>query len=107
MTTAATKTTQSNRQSKQKTLHEKLHELELEKQKLIHNRKSEIVKLIEKLGILSLDDELLLGALIMVKEAHDNNDKEKLEEFRKKAQSGFRKSRKSTKTESTNVEATN
>ena len=46
----------------------KLKKLEEEKQHLIQQRKEEIFTLIEKTGCLSVDNELLAGALELLKE---------------------------------------
>jgi len=50
--------------------------------------------------LLSFDDELLIGTLLILKEAAANNDKNKLEELRKNAQNTFRKSNKLSKEKS-------
>lgn len=52
---------------------EKLKRLEEEKQHLILQRKEEIFSIIDKTCGLSIDNELLSGAFILLKELNDNN----------------------------------
>lgn len=47
---------------------EKLRKLEEEKQQLILQRKEEIFSLIDKIGCIAIDNELLAGALTILKE---------------------------------------
>lgn len=53
----------------------KLKKLEEEKQFLITQRKNEIFTIIDKIGCLSIDNELLAGALVALKEIDDNSAK--------------------------------
>ena len=46
----------------------KLKKLEEEKQQLILQRKEEIFSIIDKVGCLSIDNELLAGSLVLLKE---------------------------------------
>lgn len=57
----------------------KLKKLEEEKQQLILQRKEEIFSIIDKIGCLSIDNELLAGALVVLKEIETrSNQEEKL-----------------------------
>ena len=86
----------------------KLKKLEEEKQQLILQRKEEIFTIIDKLECLSLDNELLAGSFMLLKEVEDkkNNLSDKLKSFetliREKSPIFFRKKTKSklSKTES-------
>jgi hypothetical protein len=76
----------------------KLKKLEEEKQQLILQRKEEIFTIIDKLGCLSIDNELLAGAFTILKEINQKENKdlpENLKEFellmREKAPAFFRK----------------
>lgn len=54
----------------------KLKKLEEEKQQLILQRKEEIFNIIEKTGCLSIDNELLSGAFILLKEMNTKDTQE-------------------------------
>ena len=79
----------------------KLKKLEDEKQQLILQRKEEIFTIIDKIGCLSLDNELLAGSFMLLKEIEDkrNNLSDKLKTFetliREKSPIFFRKKTKS------------
>ena len=57
--------------------------LDQEELELIKKRKDEIVAIIEKLGILHLDNELIAGALIAVGNAYLKKDEAALDSFRR------------------------
>ena len=86
----------------------KLKKLEEEKQELILQRKEEIFTIIDKIGCLSLDNELLAGCFMLLKEIEDkkHNISDNLKAFetiiREKSPIFFRKKTKSklSKTES-------
>jgi hypothetical protein len=61
----------------------KLKKLEEEKQQLILQRKEEIFTIIDKIGCLSIDNELLAGSFMLLKEIEDkkNNLSDKLKSF--------------------------
>jgi|ThiBioDrversion2_2_1062182.scaffolds.fasta_scaffold52155_3 hypothetical protein len=54
---------------------DKIKALEAEKLELIEKRRTEIIKVLDKLGLLFCEDEYIIGALVKVKEAKDNDDK--------------------------------
>lgn len=51
---------------------EKLEKLEAEKNKLIEKRRHDMVGLIEKVGYLGLEDEMLVGMILFCKENAEN-----------------------------------
>lgn len=70
----------------------KLEALEQEKQLLIAKRKEEIAAIIEKTNCISVENDLLIGALLFVKEAlEQNTHTDLLQQFREKTQYSFRK----------------
>ncbi len=70
----------------------KLEALEQEKQLLIAKRKEEIAAIIEKTNCISVENDLLIGALLFVKEAlEQNTHTDLLHQFREKTQYSFRK----------------
>ena len=83
---------------------DKLKKLEIEKLNIISKRKEEILKLIENLGCLTIDNELIVGALLIAKEidAKEHNSNKQLPEYLKdieslikeKAQKFFRRKSK-------------
>jgi hypothetical protein len=84
---------------------DKLKKLEIEKYNIIAKRKDEILKLIETIGCLTIDNELIVGALIIAKEIDSKEHKtnkplpEYLKEvesiIKEKAQKFFRRKSKS------------
>jgi hypothetical protein len=77
---------------------DKLKKLEEEKQQLITKRKEEIFAIIDKAAYLEIDDQLLLGAMLMIKELSETSEnklspesKSILEQIRSKSQRFFRK----------------
>ncbi len=54
----------------------KLKKLEEEKQQLILQRKEEIFTIIDKIGCLSIDNELLSGSLTILKEIEEKSDQD-------------------------------
>jgi D-ribose pyranose/furanose isomerase RbsD len=87
----------------------KLRRLEQEKQNLIDRRKEEILSLIDKVGCLTIDNELLVGSLIIAKEIDNKENKankpltETLKQFelliKEKASKFFRKKQLSNQLE--------
>jgi len=76
----------------------KLKKLEEEKQQLVSQRKDEIFSIIDKIGCLSIDNELIAGAFTILKEIDQKENKnlpDNLKEFellmREKAPAFFRK----------------
>ena len=63
----------------------KLAKLQIEKQKLIEKRLFEIAKLGEKADVLSLDNDLILGALLLAKEAYEKTVTKTLEDLKTRA----------------------
>lgn len=63
----------------------KLEKLKIEKKKLIEKRLLEIAKLAEKAGILGLENNLILGALLFAKQAHVTKDSKLLEDLKMRA----------------------
>lgn len=54
----------------------RLKKLEEEKQQLILQRKEEIFTIIDKIGCLSIDNELLSGALAILREIEEKSDQD-------------------------------
>lgn len=55
------------------TITEKIQKLEEQKQNLITKRKEEILKIIEATGSLTIDDKLLAGLLLFLRDDKNNN----------------------------------
>lgn len=51
----------------------KLEKLEEEKSKLVEKRLYTITKLVERAEVLAIEDELILGALLYLKQLHDED----------------------------------
>jgi hypothetical protein len=95
----------------------KLKKLEEEKQNLINKRKEEIFALIDKTGCLTVDNDLLVGSLIIAKEIDNKENKankplaENLKQYetliREKTAKFFRKKPIPTATEEELCPATN
>jgi replicative DNA helicase len=75
----------------------KLEELEQQKKQLIENRIKEVAALVEKLDLLSLDTDLIIGALSLAKHAQESKDQAKLEELRSYIPSRFQNSKRASK----------
>ena len=75
----------------------KLLELEEQKKQLIQNRFNEITSIIQKLDLLSLDNDLIIGALSLAKEAQNAKDKIKLEELRSCIPARFQNTKRTAK----------
>jgi hypothetical protein len=104
--TADTKVTKATKITRTKAdFKDKLKKLEIEKLNIISKRKEEILKLIENLGCLTIDNELIVGALLIAKEidAKEHKSNKQLPDYLKdieshikeKAQKFFRKKSKS------------
>lgn len=79
----------------------KLEALEKEKQELIARRKEEIAAIIDKTNCISVENDILTGALLFIKEAIDTNTHgDLLRQFREKAQHSFRKRTRKAKSKS-------
>jgi hypothetical protein len=63
----------------------KLEKLKIEKKKLIEKRLLEIAKLAEKAGVLELENNLILGALLFAKQVHVSKDSKLLEDLKMRA----------------------
>jgi hypothetical protein len=79
---------------------QKLKNLKQQKKALIEKRLKEIVSLVEKTGALTLDNDVLVGALFMAKNAVDKNDTAKLEELQKNVPERFRNKKRKAKSKS-------
>jgi hypothetical protein len=68
---------------------DKLKKLEIEKFNIIARRRDEILKLIETIGCLTIDNELIIGALIIAKEidAKEYKSNKSLPEYLKEVES--------------------
>lgn len=78
---------------------DKLQKLEQEKQILIEKRKEEIFNLIERTGMIAVDNDILVGAFLTIKAAldsKDEKDKKMLEDYKEKSSKFFRRKTKST-----------
>ena len=64
---------------------ETLSKLQQQRDRLINQRKNEIFRIVEKTNAIELDNELLLGALALAKEASETNDEETLMLLKEKA----------------------
>ncbi len=62
-------------------LSEKLEKLEKQKHELLNQRRKEILKIIEASGALDLDDRILAGALLFLKDGK-NKDHSIIQEFK-------------------------
>lgn len=61
---------------------DKIKALEAEKLELIEKRRNEIVKVLDKLGLLFCEDEYIIGALVKVKNAKEEDNKVYLKELK-------------------------
>jgi hypothetical protein len=97
--------------------HSKLQRLEEEKQSLIQKRKEEIFTLIDKTGCLTIENDLIAGALILAKEIDNKENKahkplaENIKQYesliREKAAKFFRKKQITNNTqEESNISST-
>lgn len=70
----------------------KLEALEQEKLVLIAKRKEEIATIIDKTNCIGIENDILIGALLFIKEATENSTHtDLLQQFREKAKHSFRK----------------
>ena len=82
----------------------KLEALEQEKLVLIAKRKEEIAAIINKTNCISIENDLLIGALLFIKEAAEQGTHtDLLHQFREKAKHSFRKRTAKTKPTSEGV----
>jgi hypothetical protein len=70
-----------------------LEKLEGEKVKLLEARKLEVYKLIDKLNIFNIDNDLIAGAILQLKEDVIKMNKDKLAIFQEKSNNFFPKRR--------------
>jgi hypothetical protein len=75
----------------------KLAKLEDDKSKLLDARRNELMKIIDKLNILNIDNDLIVGSLLIMKDNYLANDKSKLAIFQEKANTFFRKRKAKSK----------
>lgn len=79
----------------------RLEALEKEKQELITKRKEEIAAIIDRTNCIAIENDILAGALLFIKEAVANNTHtELLQQFKEKSQHSFRKRATKPKAES-------
>lgn len=74
-----------------KLLDQKRIELENKKNKLLEKRKYEIASIIEKTKTLHLDDMLITGAFLALKEIIENNTEAEIEKLKKLASNFYMK----------------